>query len=154
MPYEVHKLGPGVLKVGAVGAEVDFSCQINHAIVEWDKDKDDDQKVLCGETVPGATTYTATLSGNLFTDIAADDGIVRFSWDHRGESHPFTFTPNTAALTTVTGNVIVDPIAVGGDEMGANMAVDFEWDIVGEPELANTGWTPLVAAEPELVGAE
>jgi hypothetical protein len=36
----------------------------------------------------------------------------------------------------VSGDVTVEPITVGSGEAGANMASDFEWDIVGEPTLA------------------
>jgi hypothetical protein len=165
MAYKVHKLGPGTLTVGEVGAVIDISCQINNAVVEWDKDKDDDQTVLCGDVVPGSTTYTATLSGNLFQDLDDGDGIVAFSWANKGNAYPFEFVPNTAVGATVAGSVVVDPISVGGDEMKANMASDFEWDIVGEPTLtmgpsvpatgATAGtpgtWTPSGADPPATV---
>jgi len=41
--------------------------------------------------------------------------------------------PNTAAAVQVSGNLIVDPLTVGGDEAGSNMTSDFEWAIVGDP---------------------
>ncbi len=146
MAYKVTKLGPGTISVGEVGSEIDFSCQLNNAQVAWDKDKDDDMTVLCGDVVPGSTTYTATLSGNVFQDLDDAAGLVAFSWENKGTTAPFTFTPNTAAGATVDGVVLIDPITVGADEMGANMASDFEWDCVGEPTLT-------IAAAPLAAGS-
>ncbi len=145
MPANTTVLGPGTLSVGAVGSEVDFSCQVNNAMVAWDKDKDDDQTVLCGETVAGSVTYTATLSGNVFQDLADPAGIVAFSWANKGTVVPFEFVPNTTAGTSVTGEVLIDPIQVGGDEMKAKMTADFEWDCVGEPDITIPPVTPLAS---------
>ena len=36
----------------------------------------------------------------------------------------------------VHGDLIIDPISVGGDEVGQNMTSDIEWACVGEPTLA------------------
>src|SRR5262245_27013133 len=156
MPAKTVKLGPGLLEIGATGSEVDFTCQITGAQVEWSVDVGDDTPVLCGETVPGERTYSSVLSGTLFQDLGATapGGIVAYTWAHKGEEVPFTFVPSTSAGQAVTGTVILDPLTVGGDEAGANMTSDFEWTIVGEPVL---GAAPagLVAedAEPEPVGA-
>src|SRR5262245_12454617 len=137
MPAKTVKLGPGLLTVGATGTEVDFTCQITGAVVEWSADVGDDTTVLCGEVVPGERTYSSTLSGTLYQDLgaAANAGIVQYSWDHKGETVPFVFTPSTTAAQSVTGNVILDPLSVGGDTAGENMTSDFEWAIVGEPTL-------------------
>lgn len=135
MPAKVSKLGPGSLSIGAVGSEVDFSCQVENAQVQWDKSKDDDVTVLCGDVVPGATTYTAQLTGTLFQDTADPDGIVQFSWANKGTTQPFIFIPNTADAMQVTGELTIDPITVGDDTAGANMDSDFTWDCVGEPVL-------------------
>lgn|SRR5262245_41775049 len=134
MPAKTVKLGPGLLSIGATGTEVDFTCQVTAAHVDWNVDEGDDTKVLCGETVPGERTYSASLAGTVFQDLDAA-GIVQFSWDNKGEEVPFKFVPNTAAAVSVEGSVIVDPLTVGGDEAGANMTSDFEWVIVGDPVL-------------------
>jgi len=147
MPAKVTKFGPGTISVGEVGAPVDFSCQVINALIEWDKDKDDDVTVLCGDVVAGASTYTATLSGTLFQDLEAS-GILEFSWTHKGETVPFAFTPNTANGSTVEGDLIIDPVPFGSDEAKANMQGDFTWNLVGEPTL--TIGTPVgTAATPE-----
>ena len=56
---KVTKFGPGTLTLGEVGTPIDVSCQVISCQIEWDKDKDDDVVVLCGETVGGSTIYTA-----------------------------------------------------------------------------------------------
>lgn len=143
MPAKVSKLGPGSLSIGAVGSPIDFSCQVQNAQVQWDKSKDEDITVLCGDTVPGATTYTAQLTGTLFQDQQDAAGIVRYSWENKGATVPFTFVPNEADAVQVTGEVTIDPITVGDDAAGANMDSDFTWDCVGEPVLEDVVTTPL-----------
>lgn len=135
MPATVSKLGPGSLSIGEVGSPVDFSCQVENAQVQWDSSQDDPVKVLCGEEVAAAKTYTAQLTGTLFQDQKDPEGIVRYSWANKGTVVPFIFVPNTADGVQVTGSVTIDPITVGDDTAGANMDSDFTWDCVGEPVL-------------------
>jgi hypothetical protein len=145
MPVSTTKLGPGTLTLGETGTELDASCQLLGAMVEWDKDKEDDETTLCGDVVPGDMTYTATLSGTVYQDLAEATGLVAYTWEHKGETVAFEFVPNTAAGATVTGDVIVDPLTVGGDEMKVKMQSDFEWDCVGEPTIAFGGAAVMAA---------
>ena len=132
MTAKATKLGPGTLTIGETTTTLDLSCQLSAAHVEWDKDKEDDTPVLCGEDVPGGVAYTAKLTGTVLLDLSPT-GMVDFTWTHKGEQFPFTFVPNTAEGVEVTGVLTVDPLDVGGDEVKKNMSVDFEWDCVGEP---------------------
>jgi hypothetical protein len=137
MAVKSTKLGPGTLTIGETGTLQDASCQLTGAVVGWDKDKADDTTVLCGDVVAGGVTYTSTLSGNFLQDLEDEAGLVAFTWANKGVEVPFVYTPNTAAGATVTGRLIVDPIDVGStDDYGSTMASDFEWDCVGEPDLA------------------
>ena len=124
--------------LGDVGTPLDISCQIVNCQVAWGQQgKDDDLVVLCGEdTVAGAKTYTATLTGNLLQDQVDPDGVVRYSWENKGTEVPFVFVPNSADAVEVSGVVVIDLITVGSDTAGANMDSDFTWDCVGEPVLA------------------
>lgn len=137
MAVSTTKLGPGTLTLTlAAGTPLDVSCQLVSAQVEWDKNKDDDETVLCGDVVAGDVVYSATLAGTFFQDLAATtDGIVEFSWTHKGEVVDFEYVPNTDAAKAVTGQVTVDPLMVGGDTPKAKMRSDFKWDCVGEPVL-------------------
>ena len=152
MTATVRKLGPGTITVGATGTPVDFSCQVTAATVAWDVSADDPVTVLCGDQVPGARTYSSTFAGTLFQDLGLVGGIVEYSWAHKGETVPFVFTPSTEVGTTVSGDLILDPLSVGGDTAGANMTSDFEWSIVGDPVLAD-GAGVAGAAHGETVGA-
>ena len=135
MPANVTKFGPGTLTIGDVGTPLDVSCQVISAQVEWDKDKDDDIVVLCGETVAGSTIYTAQLTGEMFVDVDDEAGILALSWASKGTTVPFTFEPSTAAGTSCAGELVLDPLAFGSDEPKANMTSDFTWACVGEPTL-------------------
>lgn len=144
MAPTVTPLGPGTLSVGATGTEVDFSCQVTAATVSADVNADDPTTVLCGDSVPGARTYAWHIAGTLYQDYGAPAGIVEYSWDHAGEEVPFTFEPSTDVGLTVTGNLILDPLSIGGDEAGGNMTSDFDWSIVGTP--TKTAGTPTAAS--------
>ena len=144
MPATTVKLGPGLLTIGETGTPVDFTCQVIGARVEWSVDADDPVQVLCGDSVPGDRTYSASLTGSLFQDLGDAAGIVALSWASKGTELPFTFVPSTEAGQEVSGTLILDPISVGGDEAGANMTSDFDWAIVGEPTLGAI--VPLGAA--------
>ena len=135
MAVKSTKLGPGTLVVGTAPNTADLSCQVSSATLTPAKDKDDDTTMLCGDVKVGATTYTAQLVFTIDQDLEDPAGVVYFSWTHKGETMSFTFTPNTDAGGTVAGQVIVDPIAVGGDEGGKDMTSDTTWDCVGFPTL-------------------
>jgi len=143
MPAKVTKFGPGTLTIGEVGTPLDVSCQVISCQVEWDKDKDDDIVVLCGETVAGSTIYSAQITGEMFIDPEDAAGILALSWSDKGTTVPFEFTPNTAAGTACSGDLVLDPLAFGSDEPKANMTSDFTWACVGEPVL--TFAAPLAA---------
>lgn len=136
MPAKSVRFGPGTFEFGETGTPIDASCQLANGVVQWDKDSEDPIRVLCGDTVPGAVNYTSSISGNLLQDLADEDGLVAYTWAHKGEAVPFTYTPNTEAGATITGTVVIDPLDVGTeDDYGAVLASDFEWDIVGDPVL-------------------
>lgn len=138
MAGKATKLGPGTLIIGTTGTTLDLSCQLSAAKIEWDKDKEDDTPVLCGESIAGGVEYTAKLTATVLLDLAAN-GMVDFTWTHKGEQHEFVFVPNTVEGQQVSGTLTVDPLDVGGDEVKKNMSVDLEWDCVGEPVFEPVG---------------
>jgi hypothetical protein len=154
MPAKVNKLGPGTLKVGELGTEVDFSCQVTAAHVDTSVDEADDTIVLCGDTIPGARTYSYALAGTLLQDLDAA-GIVALSWETPGAQVPFEFIPVTAGAAKVAGTLILDPLTIGGEEAGQNMTSDFEWAIVGTPTFtpATVSGLEAEAETEEAVGA-
>jgi hypothetical protein len=131
----VRKLGPGVLTVGSPGAPLDFSGRCTAVAVRWSVDNEDDTPVLSGAVLAGDRTYTATLEATAFQDDLTEGGLVDYSWSNKGAQVPFTFTPY-AGGRSIVGELVVDPLDVGGDVAKKNTA-DIAWACVGEPELVD-----------------
>ena len=147
-----RKLGPGTLKIGATGTEVDISCLINNATIAASKDQGDSVTKLCGTVKPGATNYTYALSGNIDTDSALASGFFALTQSDPGSEQAFEFTPNdeftapATAGTKATGTLVIDPLDFGGDTMGDYMTSDFEFTIVGVPAYTYGGAVAADAA--------
>lgn len=128
-------LGPGTLTIGAVGSPLDMSCQLTNVVINSEADSEDSEPTLCGGSLAGDRVYSWTLAGNVAQDLEKD-GVVDWTWKHKGQEVPFNFTPlNDRTTTKVTGTVIIDPLALGGD-VGKRGMSEFEWTIVGDPTLA------------------
>ena len=126
-------LGPGTLKIGPEGSEIDASCLVNNARIAADKDEGDSKTMLCGTQKAGKVTYTYSLSGSFDTDADKPDGLFALSQSQPGSEQPFTFTPDTAAGTAASGTLILDPLDFGADEYGDPLDSDFEFSLVGPP---------------------
>lgn len=131
----VKKLGPGVLTVGSAGAVVDFSSRCTSVQVTWKVDQSDATVVLSGATIAGDRTYTATVEATAFQDDLTAGGLMAYSWTNKGAVVPFAFTPY-AGGRSITGELTVDPLDVGGDVDKKN-TVDIKWECVGEPDLVD-----------------
>jgi len=130
---DTFPLGPGELTIGATATPIDISCLVNNAVIAAEKDQGDETTKLCGTVKPGTVKYTYTLSGNMDTDVADAAGFFALSQAQAGTALDYTFTPNDAAGTTATGQLIVDPLDFGGDTSGETMVSDFEFSLVGKP---------------------
>jgi len=133
MTVQAQTLGPGTFTIGSVGTPLDLTAQVTSIKVTPSADAEDSIVTLSGETLAGERTYSWTLGGTLVQDLT-DAGMFDYTWTNKGTQVPFTFTPSTAAGRSVTGTVIVDPLELGGDVKKKN-TTDFEWVIVGDPEL-------------------
>jgi hypothetical protein len=125
-------LGPGELKIGAVGSEIDVSCMVNGVRIAAGKNEGEDINTLCGSTFPGSVTYTAALSGNINVDAEDAAGLFALSWSAPGSQQEFSFTPSTDAGTAAAGTLILDPLDFGADAYGDALASDFEFKISGD----------------------
>lgn len=141
-------LGPGTLKIGATGTELDVSCLVNNAVISAEKDEGDSTTKLCGTVVPGAVSYTYNLSGNIDTDIAEETGFFALTVKNPGTQQDFEFVPNTEAGTSASGKLIIDPLDFGGDETTQTMTSDFEFSIVDKPVYAWDGVAAASEGEP------
>ena len=151
LPDTTRPLGPGVLKIGETGTEIDVSCLVNNAVIAAEKTQGDSVTKLCGDVMPGATSYEYTLSGNMDTDNVDPAGIFALSQAEPGSQQSYTFTPNTDGGTTATGVLVIDPLDFGGDTTGETMASDFEFALVGKPTYTYGGAAPLADTTDEDV---
>lgn len=128
-------IGPGTLTLGEIGTPLDMSCQLTNIVINPESDSEDAEPTLCGGSLPGDSTWAWTLTGTVAQDLEKD-GVIDWTWKHKGKEVPFEFTPqNDVATTKVNGTVIVDPLALGGD-VGKRGMSEFEWTIVGDPDLS------------------
>lgn len=125
-----QSLGPGSLKIGKTGQELDLSCQVTECRVDWDVDEGDIVPVLCGGQLAEDDVYTAKISGTLYQDLSAK-GVIDFTWRNKGTVVPCVFTP-TSGAAKVAGDIKVRPVGIGGEGRKRNTS-DFEWVFVGEP---------------------
>lgn len=129
MPAKVFKLGPGTLTLGT--EPLDISCQITDSLLTPNKDSEDAVTVLCGDVIPGAVTYAWQLTGTVLTDLSAG-GMAEYCFTNRQSVVAFEYTPNTAAAASFAGQLVIDPLDIGG-KSGQNMTAEFEFDLVGDP---------------------
>jgi len=139
MAGEGWPLGPGTLKIGATGTEIDVSCLVNNATISANKTQDDNVTKLCGTVVPGAVTYDYVIGGNIDSDIAEGAGFFALSQSAPGSQQAFTFEPNTDAGTEASGTLILDPLDFGGSDTTQTMTSDFEFALVGQPTYTYGG---------------
>jgi hypothetical protein len=129
-----EKFGPGTLKIGATGSEIDASCYVNGLRITATADRGDSKTMLCGTTKAGSVRYDYEMTGNLDLDLnSGADGLFALSQENPGSTQDFEFVPNTAGGTSAAGQLVLDPMDFGADEYGAIMASDVTWTLVGQP---------------------
>ena len=125
-------LGPGILKFGETG-ENDWSCQVTSIEVSMDPDRDDPIPTLCGGHLVGDAQYTATLEATFAQDLE-ETGIIAWSWKNKNTTQKCVFVPAKNGATKIEGDVVIDPLTVGGD-VGKRNTSDAKWAFVGESEM-------------------
>lgn len=143
MTINSTKLGPGVLTFGT-GTVLTASAQVKSATVQVTENVTSTEAVpvLSGETLAqqDTATYTYALAASFLQDLGqtATAGIVAYSWANAGQTKPFTFTPSNAAAAgskTVSGNLRMVPLNIGGDVGPDPASSDVTFAIIGTPTL-------------------
>lgn len=144
-----YRVGPGSLLLGEDTNEMEISQQVKALTVSWDKDKEDDDNVLSGNTIAGEATYTAKVTGTVNQDLVAD-GFLAMTWNEKGAVKPFKYIPNEDRDATITGKLVLDPLDIGG-EVKSRATAEFEFDCEGEPKLTfGTTETQAQTAEVDM----
>jgi hypothetical protein len=140
------KFGPGTLKIGATGSEIDVSCYVNGFAIEATPDRGDSRTMLCGTVRPGAVRYDYEATGNLDLDLESGAaGLFALSQEQAGTEQDFEFVPNTADGTKATGRLTIDPMSFGADEYGVPLQSDVTWTLTGAPTYTyGTGGTVAI----------
>ena len=136
MPVKAPSVGPGRLTIGSAGALQNFSSQIRGARLVPNVTKGDPIDVLSGEQAPGDRTEAHTLVVNLQSDFGYAASLTEWLWEHRGEQQPFEYVPNNTLARGITGQLVVEPIEVGGD-VKTKPAVEVTFDVIGDPVFGN-----------------
>ena len=125
----------GQLTIGETGAEQTFGSQVTNVILTPSVDRDDDVYVLDGSTAPGARTESWTIEGTLlqdFGEITNTESLSEWTFTNRGKQMPFIFLPNNTSAKEITGELVVEATAIGGD-VNTRVDADFSFPLVGEP---------------------
>ena len=133
MPIKSYKIDEGTLQLGSLGTAIDATAQVEEGALNWSEDVADSRPTLSGEELAGDANYTAVLALKLIQDMT-DGGLVEFTWEHAGEILPFEFSPATATGRTITGNLRIKPLDVGGP-VKTTPSSDVEFQIIGMPVL-------------------
>jgi hypothetical protein len=92
------KLKTGTLKLGDVGAEVEFACQAtNVTIASTYNESGDAVEVLCGANLPAATTVSKSLKVTAIQDFDNPAGFMVYLRTHELEEVPFSWQASPTA---------------------------------------------------------
>ena len=133
-----HKLGPGTLKFGDTGSEQEFASHVTTCTISPSFNEEDPIPTLSGDQfVDGDATFEGTISGEFLQEYTVA-GLVKWTWDHNGETVPFVFTPRTDAELSWKGQCVIRPVNVGGEVKTANTA-EFEFRVLELPTIETLG---------------
>lgn len=142
MTINSTKIGPGVLTLGGA-LDVEAQCSACTVQVTENVQSTTAVDVLSGEQLPeqDTATYSYALACSFLQDMgqAAAAGIVAYTWAHPGETVAFTYTPNSGAAAgskTVSGELRVVPLNIGGTAGPQAASSDVTFQIIGTPVLS------------------
>lgn len=139
MAIKKQKLGPGTLTIGETGSGQEMAKQSTAVAIEPSYSDGDRQIVLSGDVDQEAAEWEGTLTATFFQDYDAA-GLLAWTWEHDGETLPFTFLPNSASGFEVSGEVVIRPATIGGDVDAENTS-EVEWSLPKRPAIGEPGTT-------------
>lgn len=112
-------------------AGTEFSCQASNVTLTPEYKEDGDPvPVLCGVTLPVATTVSWTLKVTAIQDFSDPDGLMRYLREHLLETVAFTWKAAPES-ETASGEVQIRLADWGGD-VAKRLTTSLEWPIVGD----------------------
>lgn len=142
MTVTESKLRQGTLKLGTGGSLVEFGCQqTNVTIASTYKDEGDPVEVLCGDTLPAATTVAKNLKITSIQDFDNPAGLMVFLRDHELEEVDFEWQAN--ATSDVAAGTVQVRLGDWGGDVGKRITTAPELPII------TLDWQPPVVAAAE-----
>lgn len=134
MPIQSITVGPGTFTIGDTTDLTTFESQVTECRLSPSVENGDPIHVLSGETESGDRSETWVLKGTMLQDFGSTGSRTEWLFEHRGESHPFTYVPATAKGKKITGTLTVEAIEIGG-EVKTKPTSEFEFSLVGAPTI-------------------
>ena len=116
-------------KAALDAAALPFTCQATKVQITPSVSEEDPIEVLCGDKVGGGGTTADKLDFTVISDHSSVNGLVAWSWLHRGETCEFQFQPTSDKTQVWTGKVIVQALQVGGEVGSKLLTVDGSWNL-------------------------
>ena len=127
-----QSLGPGTLKFGAVGSEIEFSSRVLKAEYSPELKKESAVEMLDGSVHQPEGTWEGKISGEFYQEYGSQS-LISWCMKHAGELVPFEFRPRNDSPMVFKGKCVISPIKVG-DPKKEN-TTSFEIESVGKPEM-------------------
>jgi hypothetical protein len=132
MPFADSRLGPGTLKLGPTGTEVEFNMQTAAVRLTPSADSADGTPTLAVPEPAPETTISWALNIDAIQDFTEPDGFVNYLMDNALAEVDFAWVPDTADGTAYNGTVQIIPIEIGGD-VAVQVVTSVELPVVGQP---------------------
>ena len=128
-----QSLGPGTLKFGTVGSEIEFSSRVLKAEYSPELKKESAVEMLDGSVHQPEGTWEGKISGEFYQEYGSQS-LISWCMKHAGELVPFEFRPRNDSPMVFKGKCVIAPVKVGGDPKKEN-TTSFEFECVGKPEM-------------------
>lgn len=151
MAVHSHRLGPGSIKFGATGSEVEFAVSCREVALEPETEEGDMVPVLSGDEYSDGDDDSYALTG-VMLQAYDENAFVVWAHDNHGTEVPFVFRPDNDKALTAKGTCRVRRVRIGGEVKTRNES-DFEFPGVGMFTLVNADDdTPLTFVPPVPAG--
>lgn len=125
-----QKFGPGLLKFGDTGSEMEFASQCSKVEIDPELSDEDAITMLDLSEFKPEGDVSGKITGTFHQDYSMA-GLVAWCWQHAGDVVKFVFRPSDKTSDMVIeGQCQIKPVKVGGDPNKYNTA-DFEFPLVG-----------------------
>lgn len=128
-----QSLGPGTLKFGSVGSEMEFSSRVLKVEYSPELKKDSPVEMLDGSVHQPEGKWEGKLTGEFYQEYGSTS-LINWCLKHAGELMPFEFRPRNDSPMTFKGKCTIAPVKVGGDPKKEN-TTSFDFECVGKPEM-------------------